>query len=125
MALKDIPIKSDLPSREENPVTTGCEQKEPFALLVMGDSMEPEFCDGDVIIIEPGCEMAHHECYVLAYHNDEYTFRQLIVRQDRYYLHPLNDKYVTDQIDSLDAIKGVISQKKSPGGGRKGIKKYL
>ena len=32
---------------------SGCASSEPFALRVLGDSMEPEFKDGCVIIIDP------------------------------------------------------------------------
>ena len=33
-----------------------CSALEPYALRVLGDSMEPEFADGCVIIIDPGYE---------------------------------------------------------------------
>jgi DNA polymerase V len=93
----------------------GCEDKEPYVLMVLGDSMEPEFKEGDVVVIEPG---AHYRdgSYVIAYHNNEYIFRQLKVIQDRFYLMPLNPRYVSEQLDGPEAIKGVITQKKSPGG---------
>ncbi|HDO33500.1 MAG TPA: S24 family peptidase, partial [Chromatiales bacterium] len=31
-----------------------CAASEPFVLQVLGDSMEPEFTDGTVIVVEPG-----------------------------------------------------------------------
>jgi len=101
----------------------GCEDKEPYVLMVLGDSMEPEFMEGDVVVIEPG---AHYRdgSYVIAYHNEEYIFRQLRVIKDRMYLTPLNPAYVSEQLDSQDAIKGVITQKKRPGGGRQSRKNY-
>lgn len=102
----------------------GCEDKEPYVLMVLGDSMEPEFQEGDVVVIEPG---AHYRdgSYVVAYHKDEYIFRQLRVIKDRLYLMPLNPAYVTEQIDGPEAIKGVITQKKRPGGGRQNRKNYM
>ena len=101
----------------------GCEDKEPYVLMVLGDSMEPEFREGDVVVIEPG---SHYRdgSYVIAYHNNEYIFRQLRVIKDRMYLMPLNPRYVSEQIDGPEAIKGVITQKKSPGG-RHNRKNYV
>ncbi len=96
-------------------LAAGCEEKEPFALMVLGDSMAPEFNDGDVIVIEPGASY-HDGSYVIAWHNEEYTFRQLKVSNDRYYLMPLNPNYVSEQLDGPEAIRGVVTQKKSPGG---------
>jgi phage repressor protein C with HTH and peptisase S24 domain len=102
----------------------GCEDKEPYVLMVLGDSMEPEFMEGDVVVIEPG---AHYRdgSYVIAYHNEEYIFRQLRVINERMYLTPLNPAYVSEQIDGAEAIKGVITQKKRPGGGRQNRKNYV
>lgn len=92
----------------------GCEDKEPYVLMVLGDSMAPEFIDGDVVVIEPGANYRDGS-YVIAYHNDEYIFRQLRVMGERFYLTPLNPNYVSEQISGPDAIKGVITQKKRPG----------
>lgn len=101
----------------------GCEDKEPYVLMVLGDSMEPEFQEGDVVVIEPG---AHYRdgSYVIAYHNDEYILRQLRVINDRLYLTPLNPAYVSEQLDGPDAIKGVITQMQRPGAGRHNRKNY-
>jgi len=32
---------------------TGCADHEPYALRVLGDSMEPEFADGCIVIVDP------------------------------------------------------------------------
>jgi phage repressor protein C with HTH and peptisase S24 domain len=101
----------------------GCEEKEPYVLMVLGDSMEPEFREGDVVVIEPGAHFRDGS-YVIAYHNNEYIFRQLKVIKERMYLMPLNPRYVSEQLDGPEAIKGVITQKKSPGG-RHNRKNYV
>lgn len=117
MALeKHIPIVS-----EEQARPSSCEAKEPYALMVLGDSMLPEFKEGDVITIDPE-GLAHHESYVIAYHNDEYTFRQLHIVEDRWYLVALNDGYPRVEIEGVAAVKGVITQKKTPG--RRGEHKF-
>lgn len=88
---------------------SGCSAASPFALQVLGDSMEPEFKHGCVIVIDPE-GVVRHECYVMAEHNGENTFRQLRIQEERYFLAPLNDQYETVEITGLDVIKGVIVQ---------------
>ncbi len=53
-----------------------CAGGESFALRVLGSSMEPEFHEGEIIIVEPE-GLARDGSYVLAWHQDEWTFRQL------------------------------------------------
>ena len=88
----------------------GCGSSEPFALRVLGDSMTPEFEDGCVIVIDPS-GVIENGCYVLAVHDEEYIFRQLIIEDRRYYLKPLNEGYEVLEISDIDAVKGVIVQK--------------
>ena len=45
--------------------------------MVLGDSMAPEFVEGDVIIIEPE-GLAVDGSYVLAQADGEWIFRQLV-----------------------------------------------
>ncbi len=97
-----------------------CEENEPFALMVLGDSMTPEFVEGHVIIIEPGGEVKKGS-YVFAVYEGEYIFRQLHIENGQYFLKPLNDKYPMLEVSSLDAIKGVITQRS---GRRRKEKKY-
>ena len=101
--------------------SSGCAESEPYALRVLGDSMLPEFEEGAVIVIDPAGAISDGS-YVIAMHNDEYIFRQLRIHQQRYYLQPLNDLYDTVEIDGLDQIKGVVSQK--AGRRRKDHKRY-
>lgn len=125
MVEKYIPIQNaDQPEVDPRleAFSSPCENKEPYALMVLGDSMEPEFKEGDVIVIEPGHPVVDGS-YVIAHHNNDYIFRKLRVIGERFYLEPENHAYSAEQIDSLDQIKGVITQKKSPGG-RKNRKSY-
>ena len=88
---------------------SGCAENEPFALRVLGDSMQPEFMDGVVIVIDPAGAMRDGS-YVIATHNDELIFRQLRIHEDKYFLQPLNDLYDTVEISGLDVVAGVVSQ---------------
>ena len=55
----------------------GCSGGEAFALRVLGQSMAPEFSEGEIILIEPDGAL-RCGCYVLARSEGEYTFRQLL-----------------------------------------------
>jgi SOS-response transcriptional repressor LexA len=68
-------------------------QAHTFALRVDGDSMEPEFSSGSVIVVEPDME-AYPGDYVIAKNGDnEATFKQLVRDGADYYLKPLNPRY--------------------------------
>ncbi len=84
--------------------------------------MEPEFAEGEVIIIEPGV-VTEDGCYVVALRDDEYLFRQLRIENGRWFLKPLNQRYETMEIHGVSAIKGRIISK-SNGRGRQ-RKNYL
>jgi len=86
-----------------------CSEAEPFALQVHGDSMEPEFRHGCIIIVDPA-GVIEHECYVVAENADGLIFRQLLMQDGRYILHPLNESYENEEIPGADKIVGVITQ---------------
>lgn len=100
-----------------------CDSDEPFVLMVLGDSMLPEFEEGDVVVIEPA-GMAGDGSYVLAFHNEEWIFRQLIGNAARWLLRPLNPKYPEQEIPDLTPVRGVIIQKSKPGR-RRAMKRYV
>ncbi len=84
--------------------------REPFALQVLDDSMTPEFMAEHIIIIDPEA-VCQHESFVLAKLGEQFLFRQLLIEPPHFYLKPLNSQYSTIQIDSLNAIQGVITQR--------------
>jgi phage repressor protein C with HTH and peptisase S24 domain len=92
--------------------------------MVLGDSMLPEFAEGEVIVIEPE-GLARDGSYVLAWHGDEYIFRQLVKRDAGWALHALNPNYPDAPIADLSAVKGVIIQKQQRGGRRATRKRYV
>lgn len=106
-----------------DPALDNCSAAESFALMVLGDSMEPEFVEGDIIIIEPE-GLATDGSYVMAWLDDEWIFRQLAKEGEGWKLRPLNPKYPSASIPDLSAIKGVIIQKSKPGR-RKATKRYV
>ena len=68
-------------------------QRYTFALRVSGDSMEPEFTDGMILIIEPELEPNPGDYVVAKNGDDETTFKQLTKDGGDWYLKPLNPRY--------------------------------
>lgn len=89
---------------------SSCASDEPFALQVLGDSMEPEFEHGCIILVDPG-GVIQNGSFVMAEVNSEHIFRQLLVQEDRLYLKPMKSNYDTVEIPNLQPIVGVIVQK--------------
>ena len=100
-----------------------CASAEPFALMVLGDSMEPEFLEGEVILIEPE-GLATDGSFVLARLAGEWLFRRLARHGAGWQLQALNPAYPAAEIPDLDAVKGVVIQKSKPGRRRAG-KRYV
>ncbi|MFO1272295.1 MAG: S24 family peptidase [Rubrivivax sp.] len=97
-----------------DPAIEDCSGAEPFALQVLGDSMAPEFADGDIIVCEPE-GLARDGSYVVAWAGGEWTFRQLRGREGQWRLHALDPSIADVAIDSLNAVRGVVIQKSVPG----------
>ena len=106
-----------------DPGAGSCSGGEAFALRVLGQSMAPEFAEGEIILIEPE-GLARDGSYVLAWVDEEWTFRQLCRRGAGWYLHALNPAFADVALDSLAAVRGVIIQKALPGR-RRASKRYV
>jgi SOS-response transcriptional repressor LexA len=64
-----------------------------FALRVIGNSMEKEFWEGEMIIVDPAREPASGDYVVAKINHDEATFKQLLRDGGSIYLRPLNSAY--------------------------------
>lgn len=100
-----------------------CSGAESFALMVLGDSMAPEFREGDIVIIEPE-GLATDGSYVLAFWQDEWIFRQLVRSDAGWCLRALNPQSPDIALPDLSAVRGVITQKSRPGR-RRATKRYV
>lgn len=99
-----------------------CQSGEPYALMVLGDSMLPEFNDGEIIVVEPD-GLSKNGSFVIAEDEaGEPIFRQLRQTATGWQLQALNPAYPPIPLRSLSAVKGVVLMKKIPGKPRE--KKY-
>jgi len=89
---------------------SSCSALEPYALRVLGDSMEPEFADGCVIIIDPGGAPRDRSYVVVEFAGDVFL-RQLVLEGERRYLKPLNPKYGGFELTPPYTIKGSVVQR--------------
>jgi SOS-response transcriptional repressor LexA len=118
-----VRIAPDAPQSEEDLAVSACATGEPYALMVLGDSMLPEFVEGEVIVVEPE-GIARDGAFVVAWANDEYIFRQLVKHPEGWMLKPLNPIYPNIPIDDVkETVKGVVVLKKKPGR-RREAKRY-
>ena len=100
-----------------------CAGAESFALLVLGDSMAPEFVEGEVIIVEPE-GLAVDGSFVVAQVAGEWTFRQLVATGDGWMLRALSPGYPETPLADLAPVRGVVIQKSRPGR-RRALKRYV
>ena len=116
--------RKEIPSVAAEPAAAGdCSGAESFALLVLGDSMAPEFVEGEVIVIEPE-GLATEGSFVVARAHGEWIFRQLIAGGGGWQLRALNPAYPTTDIPDLSSVRGVVIQKSRPGR-RRALKRYV
>jgi phage repressor protein C with HTH and peptisase S24 domain len=106
-ALASIPV---VPSAEAG----DCSASEPFALRVLGDSMLPEFAEGEVVVVEPGGRVVDGS-FVLAWWGGEWMLRQLFAESGRWFLVALNPACMRTAIPDLSPVRGVVIQKSVPG----------
>ena len=82
-----------------------------FSLRVSDDSMEPEFAEGDVIVVDPTLEAEHNGYVVALMDSGMPTFKQLIIMGNKMYLKPLNQRYPLLEIQGELLICGVVVSK--------------
>lgn len=110
-AFKNIPIKTTVGNQEHAEINS-CAEAEPYALMVIGDSMEPEFLDGHILIVDPAMP-PQHGAYVIIDYQGETTFRQFIVENGRKYLKALNEAYPAVELVESYSVRGVVVQRAS------------
>jgi len=100
-----------------------CSAAEPFALMVLGDSMAPEFAEGEIIVVEPE-GLAGDGSFVVAQIDGDWTLRQLLRAGTGWRLQALDPAYPAVAIADLSPVRGVVIQKSRPGR-RRSLKRYV
>ncbi len=72
-----------------------------FAVRVVGDSMEPKFCQGDIVIFSPAVQVHNgDDCFVRFTMPHESTFKRVFFEgDDRVRLQPRNEKHPPMTVD--------------------------
>ncbi|MHC4482956.1 MAG: XRE family transcriptional regulator [Planctomycetota bacterium] len=72
-----------------------------FAVRVVGDSMEPRFCEGDIVVFSPAAEVHNgDDCFVRFAAPHETSFKRVFFEPDnKVRLQPRNEKYSPMTVD--------------------------
>lgn len=71
-----------------------------FAVRVVGDSMEPKFVEGDIVVFSPAAEVhSGDDCFVRFSMPHETTFKRVFFEDNRIRLEPRNTKYQPSVIE--------------------------
>lgn len=79
-----------------------------FALKVPDDSMEPEFSEGEIIIIDPMMMGSHNQFLVAREGSNRPTFKRFIDHGGQKYLKPLNNRYPMIEVKGELKVCGVV-----------------
>jgi SOS-response transcriptional repressor LexA len=99
------------PGQGERIETTYRVRRHTYALRVQGDSMEPKFPDGAILIVEPE-EFPEPGKFVIVRqaNSSETTFKQLIQDGGKLFLKPLNPRYPIMQLAEGDVFCGIVKR---------------
>ena len=90
----------------------GMQVEDGFGVKVTGISMEPEFSDGDTVIVNTTKQPQHND-FVIANVDEQPTLKQLVIEEGRYFLRALNPSWTPhlSPIDRDTPIAGVVIAK--------------
>ncbi len=97
----------------EDWIETDVQGEHVFALEVKGDSMEPEFSEGDRITVRPQAKVNHNDFVVIKNSEGEATLKQIKKVGKKRTLHPLNPKYSDIELSDQEqyTIVGKVVEK--------------
>ncbi len=120
----NIPAVS-APAQQDGEDESNCSGNELVALMVLGDSMQPEFTEGEILVIQMGRPATDGAFVIAEVAKEDFIFRQLKRdEQGGWLLHALNPAYPNTAITGLDTLKGVVIQKRNSRS-RKSVKHYV
>lgn len=99
------------PNEGERIETSARVKAHTYALRVHGDSMEPKFPEGAILIIEPEEDPTPGKFVIVRQNSDtEATFKQLVQDGGRLYLKPLNQRYPILELREDAVFCGVVKR---------------
>lgn len=113
---KPIELIEDIVDTEEIPADMLKGGKQYIGVKVKGDSMYPEYLDGDtlIVLVQPDCESGD-DCIVMV-NGNEGTFKRVFKSENGIVLQPLNNQYApmpysNEQIEQLPVrILGIVEE---------------
>lgn len=90
--------------------------KQYFGLKIKGDSMEPDYLDGDTLILEKADDCESGDDAVIMVNGNDGTFKRVFKNENGIILQPLNPKYSpkaysNEQIENLPVrIIGIVEE---------------
>jgi SOS-response transcriptional repressor LexA len=90
--------------------TTVPVKRHTYALRVEGDSMEPRFPNGAILIVEPEGEAKNGSYVIVRQNGTDATFKQLVHDGGRWYLKPVNPRYPIMELAEDSVLCGVVKQ---------------
>jgi phage repressor protein C with HTH and peptisase S24 domain len=85
-----------------------------FAVRVVGDSMEPRYHEGDIVVFSPATEVrSGDDCFIRFTEPHETTFKRVYFeKEDRIRLQPRNERYSPQVLDGnrIDGIYRAVSR---------------
>ena len=100
----------DNPGANELVATSYKAKAHTYALRVRGESMEPKFPDGCIIIVEPEEHIVSGQFVIVRQNGDEATFKQYIEDGSAMYLKPLNSRYPIMELKKDAVFCGVVKR---------------
>ncbi len=90
--------------------TTVPVKRHTYALRVEGDSMEPRFPNGAILIVEPEAEAKSGSFVIMRQNGTDATFKQLVHDGGRWFLKPVNPRYPIMELSEDAVLCGVVRQ---------------
>jgi SOS-response transcriptional repressor LexA len=87
----------ELPEAWQDKVPTECRDRKAFAVRLLGDSMKPDFLEGDLLVLQPSSEIYSGCLAVVRLANDGILFRRVELRGERMHLVPINPQYRVEE----------------------------
>lgn len=88
----------EIPEMWQDKVPCTIRDEKSFAVRLEGDSMEPKYCAGDVLILQPSVEPYNGCLAVIKMKSDGFLFRRVERRADFVRMIPLNPQWGTEEI---------------------------